>query len=295
MFVPRSRTLPWLLAMLVAGAASLTLSAQRGTVSLSLPNRPGSVKVLAMGDTGTGERRQYELADRMADAHALFPFDTALMLGDNLYGTQKPEDFVLKFDRPYQALLAAGVVFHASLGNHDKPANRNYPAWHMDGKRYYTFTTGPVRFIALDSNVMDPPQLEWLTATLRAATEPWKVVFFHHPLYSSAGYHGSDDSLRTMVEPLFIKYGVNVVLSGHDHVYERLRPQHGIYYFVAGSGGQLRKNDLQWSVDTAAGFDQDRAFVLLEIGDDHLDVQAIARSGKTVDSVSLPKQRAPQL
>jgi predicted MPP superfamily phosphohydrolase len=289
MLVSRSRTQPWLLTTLAAGLASLTLSAQ-STTRLTLPNRPGSVKVIAMGDTGTGERPQYELADRMAEAHALFPFDTALMLGDNLYGTQKAEDFVLKFDRPYQALLAAGVVFHASLGNHDRPVNRTYPAWHMDGQRYYTFTKGAVRFIALDSNLMDPPQVTWLTEQLRAATEPWKLVFFHHPLYSSAGYHGSDDALRATLEPLFIQYGVNAVLSGHDHVYERLRPQHGIYYFVEGSGGQLRKNDLRWSADTAAGFDQDRAFLLLEIGDDHLDVQAIARTGRTVDHASLAKQ-----
>jgi hypothetical protein len=96
-----------------------------------------------------------------------------------------------------------------------------------------------------------------------------------------------------ILEPLFIKYGVNVVYSGHDHIYERLKPQNGIYYFVSGSGGQLRKGDLRKSGLTAAGFDQDQSFMLNEIAGDDLHFQVITRVGKTIDSGSIHRQAKP--
>ncbi len=97
----------------------------------------------------------------------------------------------------------------------------------------------------LDSDYMDPKQLQWVDNELKGARDDWKIVYFHHPLYSSGGRHGSEVDLRVTLEPLFVKYGVNVVYSGHDHIYERIKPQKGIYYFVAGSAGQLRGGDLK--------------------------------------------------
>jgi 3',5'-cyclic AMP phosphodiesterase CpdA len=73
----------------------------------------------------------------------------------------------------------------------------------------------------------------------------WKIPFFHHPIYSSGRKHGSDLRLRRELEPLFTRYGVRVALSGHDHIYERIKPQEGVIYFVSGSGGQLRKGDIK--------------------------------------------------
>ena len=107
--------------------------------SQSLPNRPDSVKFAAIGDNGTGERAQYEVAKQMADVHARFPFDLVIMLGDNMYGSQRPADFVNKFEAPYRPLLSAGVTFRASLGNHDRPENVSYKLFNMNGQRYYTF------------------------------------------------------------------------------------------------------------------------------------------------------------
>ena len=114
--------------------------------------------------------------------------------------------------------------------------------------------------------------------------EDWRIAYFHHPLYGNAGRHGANVDLRVLLEPLLVKYGVQVVFSGHDHVYERLKPQRGIYYFVTGSGGQLRKGDLQKSDDTAAGFDQDQAFLAAEIVGDVMHFQVVSRTGATVDS-----------
>ena len=81
-------------------------------------------------------------------------------------------------------------------------------------------------------------------------------MFFHHPLYSSGASHGSDTALRDQLEPLFIKYGVDAVFAGHEHFYERIKPQKGIYYFVSGGAAKLRKGDIQRTNLTEKGFDR---------------------------------------
>jgi hypothetical protein len=258
-----------------------------------LPNNKDSVKFMAMGDNGTGDARQYEIAKQMAAWHEKFPFEFVIMLGDNLYGSQEPQDFVTKFETPYKPLLDAGVKFYAALGNHDNQSNRFYKPWNMDGERYYSYSKKNAKFFVLDSDYIDPKQLQWIEQELKNAREDWKICYFHHPLYSSGGRHGSEVDLRVILEPLFIKYGVNVVYSGHDHIYERLKPQHGVYYFVSGSAGQLRKGDLKKSGLTAAGFDQDQSFMLNEIVGDELYFQVVSRTGPTVDSGSIHRQAKP--
>jgi predicted MPP superfamily phosphohydrolase len=216
-----------------------------------------------------------------------------IMLGDNLYGSQRPADFVQKFERPYKPLLDAGVKFYASLGNHDKTSNDTYQLFNMGGMRYYTYARNNVRFFVLDSNYLDPAQVAWLETALKGANEPWKIAYFHHPLYSDGGRHGSEVELRVRLEPLFVKYGVNVVYSGHDHIYERVRPQKGISYFVSGAGGELRQGDLKRSPLTAAGFDQDRSFMLNEIAGDDLFFQVVSRTGQTVDQGVIHREGKP--
>jgi len=265
--------------VVIAAVLLMAVQAQE----LAVPNRPASVKFAAIGDNGTGEQPEYDVANQMDLWHRRFPFDMVIMLGDNLYGSQDPGDFVQKFERPYKTLLDAGVKFYASLGNHDKTSNDSYRLFNMGGERYYTYARGNVRFFVIDSNFLDPPQLAWLESALKSAREPWKIAYFHHPLYSDGGRHGSEVELRIRLEPIFIKYSVNVVYSGHDHIYERLKPQNGIHYFVSGAGGELRQGDLKRSAMTAAGFDQDRSFMLNEIAGDDLFFQVVSRTGQTVD------------
>jgi hypothetical protein len=257
---------------------------------LLLPNAGDSLKMAVIGDNGTGSRAQNELAAQMVLLRRQFAYDLVLMVGDNFYGPQRPADLEEKFARPYRALLDAGVTFRAALGNHDEVSTVNYPGINMNGQRYYTYVWRGVRFIVLDTNVLDAPQLMWAETVLQQATEPWKIAYFHHPLYGNAGRHGSNVDLRVLIEPLLIKYGVQVVFSGHDHVYERLKPQKGIYYFVTGSGGQLRKGDLQRSESTAAGFDRDQAFLAAEVTRDELHFQVLSRGGETVDSGVIRRQ-----
>jgi hypothetical protein len=244
-----------------------------------------SVRFAVIGDSGTGGTPQYEVAAMMAANHHRLPFDSVIMLGDNLYTAWSEKAVVERFERPYKPLLDAGVGFYASLGNHDPQEERSYAPFHMSGERRYAFTRSNVEFFALDSNYMDRSQLDWLERELKASRTTWKIAFFHHPLYSSAGRHGSELDLRRVLEPLLIRYGVQVVFSGHDHVYERITPQHGITYFVCGSSGQLRSGNLaKGSGLTAAGFDQDQAFMLIDVAGDVLHFQAISRAGTIVDS-----------
>jgi len=266
------------LLLLLAGAWAA------GAQGLTLPNRPASLKFAAIGDNGTGELPEYDVGRQMVAFHERFAFEMVIMLGDNLYGRQEPKDFVSKFEEPYRPLLNAGVQFYAALGNHDNPSQEAYPPFHMGGARYYTYNKRNVRFFALDSNLLDAKQLAWIESALRQSSDDWKICYFHHPLYSDGKTHGSQVDLRVVLEPLFVKYGVNVVFSGHDHVYERIKPQKGITYFVSGAGGQLRKGDVRRSDLTAAQFDQDCSFMLIEVSGDDLFFQAVSRTGATVDS-----------
>jgi Calcineurin-like phosphoesterase len=256
------------------GAAAQPAAASR----VELPNREGSLKFGVLGDFGTGKRQQYELAAEMAKAHERFPFELVITVGDNLYGSQRPRDFQTKFEEPYKALLSAGVKFYASLGNHDeREGQRYYKLFNMDGKLYYSFKAPQqnVRFFALDST-----------------NEAWKIPYFHHPLYSSGERHGSTPALRKVWEPLFVKYGVSVVFAGHDHFYERTKIQKEIVHFVTGSGGQLRKGNIDQRTGlTARGFDTDRAFLVAEIDRDELFFNVISRTGAVVDSGVIQRRR----
>lgn len=134
---------------------------------------------------------------------------------------------------------------------------------------------------------MDKVQLQWLQRELQTTTEQWKIAFFHHPLYSSGARHGSEVDLREQVEPLFVKYGVDVVFSGHEHFYERLKPQHGITYFVNGGAAKLRRGNIRQTPLSAVGLDTDNSFMLVEIFDRTMRFQAISRTGKKVDAGEL--------
>lgn len=260
----------------------------------ALPNKPDTLHFGVIGDNGTGEKPEYEIGEQMANWYARFPFPIVLMMGDNIYGSDRPQDFVTKFESPYKALLDKGVKFYASLGNHDSREQRYYKLFNMEGKLYYTFKAPKedVRFFALETTYTDPDQLKWLEDELKKSSEKWKIVFFHHPLYSSSRTHGSQVNLRKVLEPLFIQYGVSLVLSGHDHVYERITPQNGIHYFVEGSSGQLRNGDLRKpSPLTAFGYDTDQTFMLMEVDGDNLTFSAINRKGAVIDSGVIARRK----
>jgi hypothetical protein len=262
--------------------------------SLRLPRRPGSIRFAVIGDAGRGNKAQADVGREMAAVHELFDFDFVLMAGDNIYeGPATAADYRRKFEEPYAALLERGVTFHAVLGNHDDPLQRFYRPFNMGGRRYYTFKpdVGPlasivtrgVRFFALDSTSLDREQLAWLDRELGQSSSEWKICFLHHPLYSAGRYGFPARLMRIVLEPIFVRHGVTVVFSGHEHFYLRTKPQRGVHYFISGAAGALRPGDIRYSSIVASGFDKDCHFLLIEIAGDELHFQAISRTGETVD------------
>jgi hypothetical protein len=243
------------------------------------------MKFAVIGDTGTGDQHQRDVGKQLAAWHERFPFEFVLMVGDNMYGSDGPRDFVKKFEEPYKALLEAKVKFYAALGNHDNPNQRFYKPFNMNGERFYSFKPSllaPARFFALDSTYMTPAQVEWLNKELSSSGTDWKLALFHHPLYSSGDRHGSLLTLREQLEPTFLKYGMHVVFTGHDHFYERIRPQKGIAYFVVGNSAKLRRGDNSSQL-TAQSYDEGYGFMLVEIEGDNFHFQAINQRGETID------------
>lgn len=281
-----------LLLLLIATLGSAGASDHADTpLQVRLPLEQGSVRFAVIGDTGTGEPPEYKVAEQMDRYRKQVDYTFVLMLGDNIYGGDKAKDFEVKFERPYQALLKDGVVFYASLGNHDNPTvERVYQPFHMGNERYYTFSKGDVQFFALDSNYMDPSQLAWLEQQLQQSKARWKVCFFHHPLFNNGKMHGPDLDLRSHLMPLFVKYKVNVVFSGHEHMYERLKPQQGIHFFICGNSGKLEKHDLKPSPEEDAAVDTQRDFILVEIRPDTLSFETISETGEPLDAGSFPRQ-----
>jgi hypothetical protein len=262
---------------------------------LTLPRKPGSVRFAAIGDSGRGDPPQYEVSAQMQAYRKVFSYDFVVMLGDNVYDGGTPEYYRDRFELPYKPLLDDGVKFYATIGNHDYPNQPFYPPFNMGGERYYTFkppslvarlagTGDNVRFFMIDTERLDRPQLEWIDREMGRSESDWKIPIFHRPLYTSGRYARSARALRAELEPLFVKHGVKVAFSGHEHFYERMKPQQGITYFISGGAGSLRVGDIRPTDLTDAGFDRDYHFMLIEISGDELFYQAISRTGATVDT-----------
>jgi hypothetical protein len=210
------------------------------------PQQP--VRVLAFGDFGDGSKAQQLVATAMLRYHREHPFNFAVTLGDNFYprGMESPDDPRWKtwWSTLYDPLK---IPFYATLGNHDwnqpnSPAaeilfTRESTSWRMPAT-YYTFTAGPVQFFALDTDVISEAQLLWLTAELDRSRATWKVVYGHHPIYS-AGQHEDNNVKIEQLLPV-LKDRANVYLAGHDHDMQHLKPEGGLHFFIAGTGGKLR-------------------------------------------------------
>lgn len=266
-------------------SSASTTAQNPGSLPLTLPLRKGSVRFLAMGDSGRGNKEQNELAQVMVKYRQAFPFEFVIMTGDNIYYQESAEDMKTKFENVYRTLLNDGVKFYASLGNHDESNQRFYEHFNMNGQEYFKFKKGDVSFYSLNSNYMEPRQLQWLKEELAKDTTKWQIAFFHHPLYSSGKRHGPSEEVREVVEPLLLQSGIDVVFVGHEHFYERVKPQKGIYHFTTGAAGKIRKGDIKKNSSiTEKGFDADLSFMLIEITGDEMHFQVIARNGSTVDS-----------
>lgn len=254
------------------------------TAAAAEPFDPANLPVLRVavaGDVGTGGRAERATAAAMSEAGLSRPFDGLILLGDNVYPSGDPAQLGATVFGPFGPVLREGAGLLAVLGNHDLAGQ--LARLDMPGP-WYARSLGPVLFVALDSNrADDPAQQVWLERTLAASSEPWKIVAMHHPPYS-AGWHGSSPSVRDAFSPLFERYGVQLVLAGHDHDYQRSRPIRGVTYVVSGGAAKLRKTGR--AEFTAASWSTYH-FVDVAIWPDHLLLRAVDRDGRVFDLLAL--------
>jgi hypothetical protein len=252
-----------------------------GAVSpLAMPQTRGGTIFGIMGDSGSGDEAQEAVAQAMItyfDTARHFPF--VIMLGDNLYD----DDYTNEFLTPYKPLLDHGVKFYAALGNHDRDLEIHFKPFNMGDKDRYSFDEGNARFAVLNSNhPADPEQIKWLDSVYNDAGTKWRIAYFHHPLYSS-GQHSAEgrDVIRPGLEPALVRNKVNVVFSGHEHLYERIRPQKGIQHFVSGGGGRYLYKVRPSEFDEVA--ESEHHFMVAEIAGDRLLFEAISHKQKVMD------------
>jgi hypothetical protein len=273
------------------------------------------VRFTTMGDFGTGGSSQKAVFAMMNRPEWRGEFLVAL--GDNAYSSGTEQEFQDRMFTPMAPLLREVPMF-PSLGNHEYVTNQGQP--YLDNfylptnnpagtERYYSFDWGHVHFVALDSNCAIglassdrctlAAQKAWLEQDLAASTQPWKVVFFHHPPWSS-GDHGSQLSMRRNFAPIFEKYNVDLVLTGHDHNYERSKPMkgdavapagtRGVVYLVVGSGGAtLRAFPSTQPSWTAVRDNQAYGFMDVVVDGGTLTAKLITSTGAVRDSLTLTK------
>ena len=254
-------------------------------------SNPPDVRLAVLGDVGTGSQDEWETAALAAGAGENHPFDGLVLLGDNVYPSGDPDRLQATVFDPFDPILRRGTPLLPVLGNHDvKDGNAvgQAEALGMPG-RWYATEMGPLLLVSLDSNLVDDmAQLRWLESTLAAGGTEWVIVTMHHPPFS-AGYHGSDDDIQETWVPLFEAYGVDLVLSGHDHDYQRTVPINGITYVVSGGGARTRPTERAEFTAFAAST---LHFVDITIWGERLELTAVNSNG-AFDHVVIERSGSP--
>lgn len=270
---------------------------------------------VAIGDSGCGCGGQRLVSQRMYSWWQKYPYYAVIMLGDNIYSGKNgrggsPLLFSDRFDEMYKPLLMSGVKFYATLGNHDLETNgggyeiADKARFHIaQDTGYYSFQSDQqangrplIEFFSLNSNRLlslnaDPAQIAWLSKALSESKAIWKIAFFHHPIYSPEGPHSPEKGLRQGIEKILIAAGVQLILSGHDHYYARMNPQHGIVQMISGGGGQDLKTP-RANEFTAKAYKLFH-FMYFEVFPERIEFSAVPATGVPFDSGSFRLSPTP--
>jgi 3',5'-cyclic AMP phosphodiesterase CpdA len=249
---------------------------------------PPDVRIAVAGNPGEAGDPLRAVAAAAAQVSSSDAFDVLLLLGDNVYPSGDPEGLPATVFEPFAPVLDGGAELLAVLGNHDVEAGHAGAQLRTLGVsgRWWSRTAGSVLMVGLDSTRPDDSeQREFLERTLRESDAAWKIVALHHPPYS-AGYAGSDDDVREAFVPLFEEYGVQLVLAGHSHDYQRSVPMNGVTYVVSGAAS---KRDRTGEKDFTAESFSTYHFLDVAVYSDRLIVRAVDREVRVADEVVLTR------
>jgi hypothetical protein len=273
-----------LLLVLAAGAWPASATA---ITDLVIPSPVAETGILATGDFGVGGATEQELGATMKRFASRHPTDLLLTLGDNDY-TESPTAFHQNWVAAFGWLGSAGVGVAGTLGNHDvRVDGGRYEYDELDMARArYRRTVGNVQLFILNSNRVNARQTEWLKTVLPASTAIWKIAVFHHPAWTCGEYRSNAAVVQRWV-PLFEQYGVQLVLNGHDHNYQRFGPRRGVTYIVHGGGGSHLYSIQRCpaSYPTRHFARASHGFLFLRATETALRVSAVNRRRNVIDSV----------
>jgi 3',5'-cyclic AMP phosphodiesterase CpdA len=247
------------------------------------------VVFLAAGDYGVGGSAELSLGRAMQRYETRKAADMLVLLGDNDY-TEKPARFRANWRATFGWARRSGLRVSGVLGNHDYHVDRGRYELGLLGmpRPYYTRRLGDAQLFLLDSNSVNGQQTAWLEHQLAASDAIWRIAVFHHPPYTCGG-HSGDDYIQERWVPLFERYGVQLVLSGHDHNYERFLARDGVTYVVHGGGAAglyaLRRCPAAYPVRARARVEH--GFVSISLTPERLDGYAVNMRGRVTDRFSL--------
>ncbi|MGH3473591.1 MAG: metallophosphoesterase family protein [Aeromicrobium sp.] len=241
------------------------------------------------GDTGTRTASQDRVARRMATEAEKEPYDAFIIAGDLIYPNGDSALTQRSVIDPYKPVLEDATLVPA-LGNHDVESGEGMDILKRLGRdsAWYVEKIGPVRIIVLDSNrVGNAEQMAWLRKVLgeEQPADTWTMVVMHHAPYS-AGEHGSDQNVQRAWVPLFEQADVPLVLTGHDHDYQRSKVLDGITYIVSGGGAKLREAGRRDFTAVSASV---LHYTDLQVYEDRIEGRAITHDGKTLDEFTIER------
>jgi tartrate-resistant acid phosphatase type 5 len=259
----------------------------------------GNIRFAVIGDFGQAGTPELDVANMIKSWHP----DFIITVGDNNYDNgaastidQNIGQYFHEFISPYSGGFGSGDTvnrFFPSLGNHDWVTAGAIP--YLDyftlpgNERYYDFVRGPVHFFVIDSDDHEPDgnastsvQANWLHTKLTASTSPWKIVYFHHPPYSSGSVHGSS----AVMQWPFREWGASAILTGHDHTYERLMHD-SLLYLVDGLGGKSIYSFGAPVPESRFRYNSDYGALRVDAWLDSLCFQFFSRADSSIDRVVL--------